>query len=87
MPYVTLSDLLNLLFPNKQEVQCVDEMLLSDKFYDDPLDRRHMRYEHVSKSKLIKGFRHILITVSGLTRSHLSKGFTNSIASRHLCKA
>ena len=54
MPYVNLSGLLNLPDLNKLEVQLVDEVLLSGKLHDDPLDILHMRCGHVSKSKLIE---------------------------------
>ena len=37
-------------------------------------------------SKLIEGFRHMLCTGSGSTRSHLSKGFFNRVKNRHICK-
>ena len=75
---MVLSDLLNLPDLNKLEMQFVDEVILSDQLHDDP------RCGHASKSELIKGFRHMLFTGSGLTRSHLFKRFTTSVKTQQL---
>ena len=73
MPYMVLPYMLNLPNLNKLEMQLENEVLLSHKLHDDPLDILHMRGGHVSKSKLIEGFRDMLFTGSGYSRSHLSK--------------
>ena len=55
---------------NKLEVQLLDEVLLSDKLHDDPFDIHCRQCRHDSKSTLIEGFRHMLLTGRALTRSH-----------------
>ena len=65
MPYVGLSGLLHL--PDISKCDRVDKVFLSDKVQMDPIELLHLRYGHVSKSKLLEGFKHMLFTGSGLS--------------------
>ena len=71
MPYVGLSELLHL--PDISKCDKVDEVFLSDRVLSDPIELLHLRCGHVSKSKLLEGFKHMLFTGSRLSRQHLSK--------------
>ena len=84
IPYVGLSDILHLSNISRDSVHLSDEVLLSDQVNCDPLELLHLRFGHVSKSKLLEAHRHILFTGSGLSRKHLSERFTKSV-SGHLC--
>ena len=78
MPYVGLSELLHL--PDISKCDRADEVLLSDKVQMDPIELLHLRCGHVSKSKLLEGFKHMLFTGSGLSRQHLSKKYAKSVS-------
>ncbi len=80
MPYVNLQEILDL--PN---LTMLEEVYLSDKVHEDPLEMLHKRCGHVSKHKLIEAFKHRLFTGSGLTRRHLSKKSLRKM--KGICKA
>ena len=56
----------------------LEEVHLFDSINIDTLDLLHERCGHYSKSKLLEGFKHMMLTGSGLTRAHLSKSFSRS---------
>jgi len=91
MPYVNLHDILHL--PNwtvHDDLHFVsrrsDEVNFLDDMGVDRIDQLHFRTGHVSKPKLLEGYRHMLFTGSGLNRNHLSKSAKKRI-DKWLCKS
>ena len=71
MPYVGLSELLHL--PDISKYDRADEVLLSDKVQMDPIELLHLRCGHVSKSKLLEGFKHMQRTVPSASQQEICR--------------
>ena len=75
MPYVGLTDSLHLSNIYNDAGETHDEVRLNDNIHNSPLEMLHLRCGHVSKSKMLEGYRNMLFTGSGLSRRLFSKKF------------
>jgi hypothetical protein len=81
MPYVSLSDLLDLPDISDEGV----EVLFSDDMGEDPIELLHRRAVHFSRSVLVEAYRRQAISGTKLGMKHLSKSFVKSL-SKCLCR-
>ena len=84
MPYVPIRDLLELPNIGYSAVMCT-EVMLSDNVGINPLELIHMRTAHCAEGILIEGFKRMMFTGSGLTRSDITKKAARE-RKKHLCR-